>query len=357
MKPAPTPQESDRSRHEHPNWPPKTLTLDYVKTIGIVNNGYSGRGFANPCDMATSRDGRIFVLNRCDPARATAIRVGICNMDDEYLGEFGNGYGKEDGQFVWPVAMAFDSQDRLYITDEYNHRVTVFDSQGTFLAKWGEPGHGDGELDGPAGIAVDAEDNVYVADTNNHRVQKFTPEGRYLLGWGREGREDGRFNMPWGVTVDRERQVYVADWRNDRVQKYSPDGEFLAAYGQPGDGDGQFHRPSGVAVDPDGFIYVADWGNERVQVLAADGGFVTKLRGQATISKWAEEYFATNPEEVVAREVSNLVPDLPPHLNTPYHISSQTEPYFWGPVSVKLDVDGRLYVTETNRHRIQIYRR
>ena len=335
----------------------KTLKLDYVKTIGIVNNGFNGRGFANPYDTATSRDGRIFVLNRCDPARARAIRIGICTLDDEYLGEFGNGYGKGDGQFVWPVAMAFDSRDRLYVTDEHNHRITVFDSQGTFLAKWGDPGRGDGQLDGPAGIAIDAEDNVYVADTNNHRVQKFTADGRHILGWGQEGSGDGQINMPWGVAVDGEGRVYVADWRNDRVQSFSADGEFLAAFGQPGEGDGQFHRPSGVAVDADGFLYVADWGNERVQVLAPAGGFVAKLRGQATLSKWAEEYFAVNPEEVKERNISNLVPDLPPHLNTPYHISSQTEPYFWGPVSVKLDADGRLYVTETNRHRIQIYRR
>ena len=50
----------------------RSPTLDYVKTIGIVNNGFNGRGFANPYDTATSRDGRIFVLNRCDPARARA---------------------------------------------------------------------------------------------------------------------------------------------------------------------------------------------------------------------------------------------------------------------------------------------
>ena len=52
-----------------------SITLKYVKTIGIVNNGYNGRGFANPYNVAVSRDGRIFVLNRCDPARAQASRM------------------------------------------------------------------------------------------------------------------------------------------------------------------------------------------------------------------------------------------------------------------------------------------
>ena len=34
-----------------------TITLKYVKTIGIVNNGFNGRGFANPYDVAVARMG------------------------------------------------------------------------------------------------------------------------------------------------------------------------------------------------------------------------------------------------------------------------------------------------------------
>ena len=333
------------------------LTLEYVKTIGIVNNGFNGRGFANPYDTAISEDGRIFVLNRCDPARAAAIRVGVCTLDEDYLYEFGNGYGSGDGQFVWPVAMAFDSRERLYITDEHNHRVTVYSSDGEYLTIWGTSGSGEGELDGPAGIAIDSDDHVYVVDQNNNRVQKFDTEGNHILSWGAEGSGQGEFNLPWGIAVDSHGDVYVADWRNDRIQKFSGSGEFITAFGESGQGDGQLSRPSGVAVDTDGNIYVADWGNERVQVLGPDGGFRLKLRGQATMSKWAEDFFASNPDELAERIKSNLVPELPAHLNTPYHISSQTEPYFWGPVSVTLDGDGRLYVAETNRHRLQVYRK
>lgn len=333
-----------------------TVTVEYVKTIGLVTNNL-GRGFINPYDVAFSKDGRIFVLNHCDSVRQALIRIGICNFDEEYLGEFGKGYGSEEGQFRSPVALAFDSRDRLYITDELNHRITIFDSSGNFLGNWGVLGSGDGELNGPAGIAIDADDNIYIVDQHNHRVQKFTTDGKYILQWGEVGSDPAQFNLPWGVTVDFQGNVYVADWRNDRIQKFSPDGEFLAGFGESGQGDGQFYRPSAVAVDREGYIYVADWGNERVQVLAPDGSFQLKLRGQATLSRWAEEFLAVNPDEKRTREMSNLIPQLPPHLNTPHHISSQTEPYFWGPVSVKLDDGGRLYVTETNRHRVQIYQR
>jgi DNA-binding beta-propeller fold protein YncE len=333
-----------------------TLALDYVKTIGVTTNNM-GRGFINPYDVAFSKDGRIFVLNHCDSARRDLIRVGIMNWDEDYLGEFGNGAGAGDGQFILPVAMAFDSQERLYITDEQNHRITLFDVAGNFLSKWGVLGSGDGELNGPAGIAIDAADNLYVVDQNNNRVQKFTAEGEYIMQWGEAGSGPGHFNLPWGVALDSPGNVYVADWRNDRIQKFTPDGQFLASFGQSGEDDGQLHRPSSVAVDPEGYIYIADWGNERVQVLGPDGSFQVKLRGQATLSKWAADFLNVNPDEKRTREMSNLIPELPPHINTPYHISSQTEPYFWGPVSVKLDREGRLYVTEANRHRVQIYQK
>ena len=133
-----------------------SIALDYVKTIGIVNNGFNGRGFANPYDIVVDDNGRIFVLNRCDPLRAAAIRVGICDLDEEYLGEFGKGNGTGDGQFIWVVAMALDSQDRLHITDEHSHRVTTYSTSGEYLSHWGKAGSADGELNGPAGIAVDS---------------------------------------------------------------------------------------------------------------------------------------------------------------------------------------------------------
>ena len=172
------------------------FTLDYVKTIGIVTAAFSGRGFCNPVDAAIGDDGRIFVLNRCDPDRAPAIRVGICNLDEEYLGEFGGGGGSGDGQFVWPVGVALDSRGRAYVTDEHLHRVTVFDDSGGFLAKWGVHGSGAGQMDGPAGIAVDSDDNLYVVDQNNGRVQKFSPMVSTSWGGGRMAPARGSSAFP-----------------------------------------------------------------------------------------------------------------------------------------------------------------
>jgi DNA-binding beta-propeller fold protein YncE len=335
----------------------KKNSSSYLKTIGIANNGFNGRGFQNPYSIVVNHDKKIFVLNRCDPARRTAIRIGVFNLEEDYLYEFGQGYGTENGQFVWPVAMAFDTQGRLLITDEHNNRVTIFSTEGEYLTKWGTTGTKSGQFDGPSGIAVDHEGVVYISDQRNHRIQKYSEDGDFIGQWGSFGANKNQFNYPWGICVDIDANVFVADWRNDRIQKFNGDGEYLSTIGCSGDAQGQFIRPSAVSVDSIGNIYVADWGNERVQIFDNTGNFTDELRGEATLSKWAEDFLESNPDEKETRDISDLTPDIPDHLNTPYHISSQTEPFFWGPVSIYLDADDNLYVVESNRHRIQIYQK
>ena len=115
-------------------------------------------------------------------------------------------------------------------------------------------------------------------------------------------------------------------------------------------------RPSDVVVDSNGIIFVSDWGNERVVVLDHDGTYICSESGQSQLTtKWTEEFFESNVDERDTRENSNLIPNLPDHLQAPYHKSSQTEPFFWGITDLTLDLQERLYVTEHRRHRIQIF--
>jgi DNA-binding beta-propeller fold protein YncE len=179
-------------------------------------------------------------------------------------------------------------------------------------------------------------------DAGNHRLQKFDPEGRFVRQWGAFGSGAGQLNMPWGVAVDAADNIYVTDWRNDRLQVFDARGHSLTTLGASGTGDGQFRRPAGISIDSAGHIIVADWGNERVQILRPDGMHLATLLGDATLSKWAQEFLEASPDVVARRRsAANL----------------EAEQRFWGPVSVRVDGTGRLYVTEHSRHRVQIYER
>ena len=164
-------------------------------------------------------------------------------------------------------------------------------------------------------------------------------------------------SMPWGITVAPSGEIYVADWGNDRIARFTADGEFIATYGEPGRAEGMLVKPASVAVDADGNMYVADWGNERVQAFDSDGNFLQLLRGEATLSPWAVNFLSINREEGEARSRADLERDIDFFdPDDPHEVSSHIEKFFWSPMSVKLDGKGRLFVTESNRHRIQVYR-
>lgn len=330
----------------------QTKRLEYSHTMGMTV--MEGKGFYYPVDTAVGKDDRLYVISRSKEETTRGIRVTMCDAESGYFGNFG-GYGEEGGKFVWPACGATDSQGRFFISDEKQNRITAYDDSGNYLFHWGQSGSESGQLDSPSGLAFDGDDNVWVADTYNNRVQKFTADGRFLLSVNGQGQQG--VSLPWGVACDSENNVYVADFGNDAVKKYSTEGRFLAAFGSSGRGEGQFTRPASVAVDSDGYIYVADWGNERVQVLDAEGNFVQLLRGEGTISEWAANFLSINREEAAARATADLDMEIDYFIDDPHEESSHIEKYFWCPVSVKLDSQGRLYVTETNRHRLQIYQR
>ena len=325
-----------------------TVRAKYHKTIGIVNNNPLGRGFAHPVDISI-KDQEMYVLNK----HPGFTRVGVCTYDEEYLREFGS-YGHGDGQFWLPTGVT-NSGDKVLVCDEFHNNVSVFNKDGTFIKNWGSNGTDKGELDGPSGIVGDGAGNVYVSDQNNHRVQKFSDEGEFIDSFGKHGDGPGCMSQPWGLAMGSDQSVYVSDWGNNRIQRFSSEGTFIETIGGPEAENGSLHSPSKPAVDSDGYVYVSDWGNESVKIFAPDTTFIQKLRGEATLSKWAQDFLDANPDENNVRIKSDLMPELPEHFDTPYLISTQIESYFWGPTSVGIDDSNMLYVVESSRHRIQIY--
>jgi len=321
--------------------------LAYSHTIGLCV--MEGRGFMFPVDTLISNTGRMHTISRAYSPADSQKRVTLYDINSEFYGIYGR-FGEGIGEFKWPSAIAEDQQGNVYITDETLNRINIYSENGDPIGHWGVSGNGDGEMDGPAGISFDFNGDLYITDHLNSRVQKYTKDGDCLLTFG-----DGDLNLPWGVHVSPNGSIYVADWGNHRIVRYSADGSILACYGSHGYGDGQFKNPSSVAVDTDGNIYVADWGNERVQILDSTGDFICSLRGEATVSQWGQEFLDANYEEAEPRSRSNLEPDISLFNGNPHEESAHIEKFFWGPTSVKLDNSGRLYVTESNRHRIQVY--
>ena len=111
---------------------------DYSYCIGMYSQ--SGRGFWAPQDFVLGPNGRIYVLSR--GVEQLGQRVSKINFDQEFQGQFGS-VGAEDGRFVWPRSIDQDKYGRVFVSDEYTNRITVYDEEGSYRYHWGQPGSED----------------------------------------------------------------------------------------------------------------------------------------------------------------------------------------------------------------------
>jgi len=115
------------------------------------------------------------------------------------------------------------------VADSGNHRIQVFDPNGTFLHQIG-PAIASAEsgdrLSSPAAVAVNPQTNeVVVCDLGNHRIVIFDELGVFLRSFGGHGSSPGLFRDPRGVAITREGGYVVADRGNHRVQVFDSQGQ------------------------------------------------------------------------------------------------------------------------------------
>ncbi|MBE2268742.1 MAG: SMP-30/gluconolactonase/LRE family protein, partial [Anaerolinea sp.] len=193
-------------------------------------------------------------------------------------------FGQAQGGFPMnhPLDVAVGG-DLVYVAEEFNNRVSVFDTSGNPLYQIDGVSGGGQPFNRPNGVAVAPDGTLYVADTWNYRISRFTPDGQFLLGWGQQGTfgafaETNPTDGFWGprdVQVDNQGLVYVADTGNKRIRVYDQNGQFVRDIGMAGSGLGQVDEPAGLALTSDGRLYVADTWNRRISVFATDGTAIT----------------------------------------------------------------------------------
>jgi len=287
----------------------------YIDEIG--NFGSAVGQFYKPEGVTIDSRGSIYVADSANHRIQKFRPDGDVDTGFGTEGAVGS-IGSGDAQFLYPTAMAVDSQDNLYVTDYQNDRVQKFDSDGNFVLSFGTFGHcisaegcQNGDLRFPDGIAIDAEDNLYVSDTN-HRVQKFDSQGIWLGLFGERGTANGQFEYPKGLAVDSSGTLYVADESNHRIQKLGPAFAWQATWGRNGNNEQQLSSPQGTAVDSEGNLYIADDQEHRIQKFDHNGQWLKNI-GQ----------FGTNIGQ------------------------------FNAPQDIAVDSEDNLYVADTGNNRIQ----
>jgi len=113
-----------------------------------------------------------------------------------------------------------------------NNRVEIFDADGNFISEFGKNGDGPGYFARPKGIAVDADGHIWVADQVQDRLQVFNREGQLLtfVGSG-HGELPGQFKTLVGVAIDKRNRVFTTEQEPGRLQvfRYVTDAEAAEA--------------------------------------------------------------------------------------------------------------------------------
>jgi DNA-binding beta-propeller fold protein YncE len=130
--------------------------------------------------------------------------------------------------------MAGGPDGLLYVLDT-TPQVTVIDpTDGHVVRRWGRQGAGPGELDvrrydgngGWGNIAVMPDGRVYVADGSNHRIQVFEPDGTFLFQFGSFGTGPGQFGWVNELAIAPDGSVYAGQ-EYGSISKFTPDGKLV----------------------------------------------------------------------------------------------------------------------------------
>lgn len=162
-------------------------------------------GLKGPEGVAVASDGRVYATN----TGAGTLAVLRDGRIERTVGRRGGG----PGEFARPHDVEVSADGTVYVVDSGNDRVQVFGAGLEYRASFGAGL----DLDSPKYLHFDG-DRIWLADEDNHRILLFDRGHRLrgVLGTGRRGRGASAFYKPEAV-IARGPHLWVIDTYNDRV--------------------------------------------------------------------------------------------------------------------------------------------
>ena len=225
-----------------------------------------------------------------------------------------------------PAGVAVDGEDNIYVADSERGMVLVYDQYGKFARYIGNF-HGENMYQRPTGIAIDRKArHLYLADSPRHLIFMLDLEGNLLKRVGEQwddtngetlkSRKDigpGKFDYPTEIAVS-DHQVAVLDMAGTRVQIMDLECNLRRGFRFPNAYHQQADKENGLALDKHGSIYVSYAATSEVRMYNSEGGLLASF-GQ-TGSKAGE---------------------------------------FSAPRGLWVDASNRLYVSDTQNIRVQLF--
>lgn len=179
--------------------------------------------------------------------------------------EVGSGPGAKPSDPVDVLASRLKGY--VYVSDNDNHRIKVYDRRGIFQFEWGEFGEDRGEFRYPGMLADNEFNQIFVVDVLNTRVQKFDPFGKFITDIGGWGVLPGKLFRPKGVAIDKKNRVFVSDSYMGLVQVFTDLGAFLGVVCENNE-KRKFNTPVGLYIgNKDDHLQIVEMKGNKISVL------------------------------------------------------------------------------------------
>ncbi len=173
---------------------------------GAVGSALSG-GLQAPEGVVDLGDGRIVVAD----ARAGALAI----FENGTLSSTSSKPATDTVSYRKPHDVDFDGENRIAVVDSGNDRIVILAADLTLIRILEGPGF---NFNDPKYIAFGDDGALFVADEFNHQIKIFDRNYNLIdtIGSGEQGSADGQLNKPEGVEAKGD-LVWVADTHNHRI--------------------------------------------------------------------------------------------------------------------------------------------
>lgn len=388
----------------------KKYDLNGNLLLQFGENGTNNGQFIEPHGLGINQSGDLYVVD------TNNHRVQSFSSDGVYLDSWGTNNIADPDYLQFPKDVVILSNNNLVVTSQNSQKIKILDgSNGSLIAEWGSLGSDSNQFQYPQYVASNPNnENLWVTDWGLKRLQQFDNTGSYVGIITNSGSSDGLFTTPYAVDFDNLGNMFVLDITG-RVQKFNSEGTYqstpiegglfgssayhiaispltqnifvseeskvsifnsagillgtLGNHGENGanSGNGDFNQARGMAFDSTGNIYVTDLFNNRVQKF--DPTQYDQVGG-GYIGKWDFYY----PENIYIDESNNIYVSAPnpeesadpsPQVVRKYDSNGVfQEDYlsqygaldteYWKISGIWIR-DGKIYISDPNNDRLQVY--
>ena len=246
-----------------------------------------------------------------------------------------------------PLGVTVDNKTgKIYVADQSNSCVKVFDSTGKYLFKFGD-NEGEGKMCYPLGVAI-YEDRIFITQ-GNYCILNYQLNGKFISRIGRPGRGELEFSHLFSLTIDESNgDIYICDRNNNRIQILNNDLSFKSQFGED-----KLRDPRDVKLSKE-YIYVLDESSPCLHLFSFNYILQRSVisRGKGIEIIYPYFFFIDQTDNIlISYPSSNSI-----HLfNTEFQLIHKI-PVFHHPTGVTVDIQRRVIVVcQADQDCLQIF--